>query len=447
VSRRKLLFVSSNHPAISLGGLELYVLDLYEAFRNSQEFEPIFLSRAGAPFSETTRYHAGSPFALVNEDPNQYLFYTDIIADYASYDVLFGKSPVKQVLTRFFRDFLLAQQPDVVHFQHTLFLGYDIVRVTRNTLPDVPIVYSLHEYLPICHRDGQMVRVKNNELCTGSSPRRCNECFPEISPQTFYNRQRFIQSHLSLADQLIAPSEYVRDRYVDWGIPAAKVHVEPQGFSPNGTAVDEAGGDRPRNRFAYFGQLTPYKGSDVLLEAMEALGEDFDGHLWIFGANLDRQLPEFKERFERLLSEKENVTFVGQYDRADLGRLMQSIDWVVVPSIWWETGPLTVLEAFQYGRPVICSDIGGMSEKVTDGVNGLHFRRADAEHLAEVMLQAAETPGLWEKLRAGIPPRPPRTMDEHVEALSAIYSRLIAERSQQPLSQEAKMMLEGVGNA
>ena len=58
---------------------------------------------------------------------------------------------------------------------------------------------------------------------------------------------------------------------------------------------------------------------------------------------------------------------------------MARIDWVVVPSIWWETGPLVVMEAFQYGRPVICSDIGGMSEKVTDGVNGLHFRRRDPD--------------------------------------------------------------------
>ena len=66
---------------------------------------------------------------------------------------------------------------------------------------------------------------------------------------------------------------------------------------------------------------------------------------------------------------------------------------MVVPSIWWETGPLVVMEAFQYGRPVICSDIGGMSERVTDGVNGLHFRRRDPDDLARKMQRAAETPG------------------------------------------------------
>ena len=107
---------------------------------------------------------------------------------------------------------------------------------------------------------------------------------------------------------------------------------------------------------------------------------------------------------------------------------MDGIDWVVVPSIWWETGPIVVMEAFQYGRPVICSDIGGMSEKVTDGVNGLHFRRRDPEQLADVMQRAAETPGLWDELRAGIPADPPRWMDDHVTILSDLYRRLLAER-------------------
>ena len=65
---------------------------------------------------------------------------------------------------------------------------------------------------------------------------------------------------------------------------------------------------------------------------------------------------------------------------------------------------------------MICSDIGGMSEKVTDGVNGLHFRRRDPEDLAEVMQRAAETPGLWDELRAGIPPEPAALMDDHVAA-------------------------------
>src|SRR5262249_3669984 len=152
-----------------------------------------------------------------------------------------------------------------------------------------------------------------------SSPRRCNECFPEISPQTFYMRKRFIQSHLGLVDQFIAPTDYVRDRYVDWGIPPEKVIVEPQGMMPVTDRVPDEDETRPRNRFAFFGHLNPYKGADVLLEAMDILGEDFDGPLSIFGANLEIQPIEFRERFDSLFdADAGTVTFAGPYERSRL---------------------------------------------------------------------------------------------------------------------------------
>jgi len=302
--------------------------------------------------------------------------------------------------------------------------------VIRNALGDVPIVYTMHEYLPICFNDGQLVRTMGDrELCEDATPRRCSECFPQISPQTFYMRKRFIQSHLELVDRFIAPSAYVRDRYVDWGIPARKITVEPQGMTPVSDRRPESAAARPRNRFGYFGQLTPYKGADVLLEAMEVLGADFDGHLSIFGANLEIQPPKFRRRIEALLARApDRISVPGPYDRADLPALMQRVDWVLVPSIWWETGPMVVPEAFGYGRPVICSDIGGMAEKVRDGVDGMHFRRGDANDLADAMRRAARTPGLWDRLAAGIPALPFRPMREHVEALAEIYASLLAER-------------------
>jgi glycosyltransferase involved in cell wall biosynthesis len=420
--RAKVLLISHNHWALLAGGVESYVAGVYDMLRDSTEFEPFVLARAGQPYSPADSQHPDVPLAMVGSDPNQYLLYTDV----SQFDWEFGRLREKQVLTRAFRDFLLALRPDVVHFHHTLYMGYDLIRITKNALPGTPLVYSLHEYIPICHRDGVMVRTLNEELCQEESPRRCHECFPHISPQTFYMRKRFIQSHMSLVDRFIAPTDYVRDRYVDWGIPAEKIQVEPQGMLPVTDRVSDEPEPRPRNRFAYFGQLNPYKGADVLLEAMEILGPDFDGHLTIYGANLDKQGPEFRKRFGAMLEvERPNVSFAGSYERPELGRLMSAIDWVVVPSIWWETGPIVVMEAFQYGRPVICSDIGGMSEKVTDGVNGLHFRRRDAEQLAETMQRAAETPGLWEELQAGIPAHPPRLMADHVEILSDLYRRLL----------------------
>jgi glycosyltransferase involved in cell wall biosynthesis len=419
----KVLFVSHNHPEIRPGGAEGYALDVYEGVRNAGEFETALLSRSGPPISIGTRYHEGRPITLVHDDPNQYFFYTDM----SDWDWVFQRSPKKQALTRFFREFLLEQKPDLVHFQHTLYMGYDILRVTRNTLPDVPIVYTLHEYLPICHHNGQLVRKTDGSLCDHDSPRRCHECFPRIPQQTFFMRKRFIQSQFSAVDLFVTPSAWAREQYVRWGIPEERIVHEPHGFVPARPLPDreETG---PRDRFGFFGQFTQFKGADVLLEAMDLLGEDFQGRLWIHGANLDTAATEFQDRFrEQLDGAGDRVRVVGQYERADLAKLMARVDWVVIPSIWWETGPLTVGEAFQHGRPVICSDMGGMSEKVTDGVNGLYFRRGDADDLADVMRRAASTPGLWQQLQRGIPAVP--SMAEHVKALSSLYRRLLAQRA------------------
>ena len=224
----KILFVSHNHPEIRPGGAEGYALDVYEGIREAGEFEPVLLSRSGPPISIGTRYHEGRPITLVNHDPQQYFFYTDM----SDWDWVFGRSPRKTALTRFFREFLLEQKPDIVHFQHTLYMGYDILRVTRNTLPDVPIVYTLHEYLPICHHNGQMVRTMDGSLCDHDSPRRCHECFPRIPQQTFFMRKRFIQSQMSAVDLFVTPSEGALEQYVRWGIPREQIVHEPHGFVP-----------------------------------------------------------------------------------------------------------------------------------------------------------------------------------------------------------------------
>jgi len=117
-----------------------------------------------------------------------------------------------------------------------------------------------------------------------------------------------------------------------------------------------------------------------------------------------------------------NVTIAGSYDHDDLPRLMAEIDWVVVPSRWWENSPLVIQEAFLHGKPVICSDIGGMAEKVSDGVNGLHFRVGNATSLAATLERAILTPGLWEDLHGRLPAV--YGMDDHISSLAALYADL-----------------------
>lgn len=427
-AKPKILYVSHNHPTIRPGGAEAYAYELYRAVRDGDEFEPLFLARTGPPVSISSRYHEGTLLTGVNEDPNQYFFYTDTL----EYDWLNGTPRNKAALIKYLREFLLAQRPDVVHFQHTLFFGYDMLREVRQTLGnEVPIVYTLHEFLPICHRNGQLVRTTSEKPCMTESPRRCHECFPEVSPQTFFMRKRFIQSHMSVVDRFLAPSEFLRERYLDWGLPAEKVVFEEYGRLPVMPApIPDR---RQRNRLAFFGQLSYFKGVNVLLKAMQRLQDDgVDVHLTVHGANLELQPEDFRTEFHELLeATKETVSFEGEFDHDNLPSLMADADWVVVPSVWWENSPLVIQEASQHRRPVIASDIGGMAEKVHDGVSGLHFKAGDPASLAATITRAVSTKRLWDELQRQIPPV--YAMEDHVRSVSRHYHELLVSRPEEGL--------------
>jgi glycosyltransferase involved in cell wall biosynthesis len=420
MAKQKVLYISHNHPEIRPGGAEAYALEVHEAMRDSGACESVFLARTGPPFSTAARYHEGTLLTGVHgRDPSQYFFYTEL----GDYDWFLGSTRNKPTITTHFRDFLLAQKPDVVHFQHTLFIGFEAIREVRNALPDALIVYTLHEFLPICHRHGQMLRATNDEPCMEESPRRCHECFPDIAPQEFFMRKRFVQSHMSLVDLFIAPSEFLRDRYVDWGLPAEKIRVEEYGRLQLQKPAP-VGRRKKRNRFGFFGQFSYYKGINVVLKAMNRLvEEEVDARVWLHGANLEIQPEEFQDEFNALLEGSgDSVVFAGRYDHDQLPSLMENVDWVIVPSIWWENSPLVIQESFMHGRPVICSDIGGMAEKVTNGVDGLHFRAGDPESLAKTIAQAAESPQLWRTLQGGISPI--YRMQDHVDELLSLYDGL-----------------------
>jgi glycosyltransferase involved in cell wall biosynthesis len=449
--RPTVLFVCHNHPKVRPGGAEAYALELHRHLRAGGDIESIFLAKGGPPLSTAGRAHLGTYVAPVDRHPGEYFCFTE---DW-DYDWTFGTIPHdKRLYTRHLRAFLRAVKPDIVHFHHTMFFGYDLLREVKNSVPDAPIVYTLHEFMPICHRQGQMVRVMDDEPCMEESPRRCHECYPDISPQTFYMRKRFAQSHLRLVDRFIAPSRFLGDRYADWGIPREKILVEEYGRTmPRSDAVESP--RRHRDRFAFFGQLTPFKGLQVVLEAMTLLQRDRmldddplltaleraadvargpqradDGpspRLRVYGANLDLQPGSFQSRIRDLLDRtRGSVTFVGKYDHDELPGLMADVDWVVVPSIWWENSPLVIQEAFHFGRPVICSDIGGMAEKVQHAVNGLHFRANHPPSLAAAMTHAAGDPALWARLRDGI--RPVYAMDQHAGRILSLYDALLGER-------------------
>ncbi len=418
MAKRRVLYISHDHPSIHVGGAEVFTYELYRAMRESGAFEPVLLARTVA---SGHRFRSGTPFFAVGEDPNQVLWSP------AEFDGFWMTSRRKAQYTTHFQDLLRAYRPDVVHIQQAIGLGFDLIPQIGVTLPGTPVVLTLHEFQPICHANGHMIRTGSAELCDRASPLRCHECFPDVAPAELFLRERLIKSHLARVDLFLSPSRFLLERYVEWGIPRDRIR-----FLENGRVVpatEQAEETPPAGSFGFFGQLYPDKGVLVLLEAIERLTErEVKGvHLFLNGANLENQDRDFRRRVAALLEAcGERVTVRGRYRPSELPERMREVAWVVVPSIWWENSPMVIQEAFMHRRPVICSDVGGMAEKVADGVDGLHFRVGDAAALAATLERAASSPEEWQRLRAGI--RPVYPIEDAVREHCALYDKLLEGR-------------------
>jgi glycosyltransferase involved in cell wall biosynthesis len=303
------------------------------------------------------------------------------------------------------RDF----RPDIVHLHHLLLLGAEFPHIVRRTLPNCRIVLTLHDYYPICHHDGLMVRTTGKELCHGASPDRCHACFKDIALDKFVLRERHIKSLLSTVDAFVSPSAFLKQRYVEWGLADDRIQVIPNGQPqrPRSTAVSH---ERAKPTFGYFGNLNPWKGATVLLEAAKLLiAEGFDFELRVHGA-APFQSESFVSEIDELFAQTSPVVQRrGAYRREDIAQLIQSVDCAIMPSIWWENAPLVIQEAQGQNRPVICSNIGGMAEMITDGINGLTVPPNDPLALAQAMRRMAENPDLRQSL--GENARHPDTID------------------------------------
>ncbi|QFT53789.1 glycosyltransferase family 4 protein [Microbulbifer sp. THAF38] len=380
MTEHRILIVSHGHPDHSKGGAEVAAYNLFKEYERLG-LDTVFLARSDQPS------HGGSAFSTINSD-KEILFHTHMS------DFFLFQSGCKKHVWQEFRALLERYKPTVIHFHHYIHMGLELIREVRNTLPNARIVVTLHEYLAICANNGQMVKPgKQMKLCYKSSPTDCARCFPERSAADFFLREKYIKSIFNLVDMFVSPSYFLIERYKAWGIPEEKMVMiengQPEIEAPAARQLTEGEG---RGRFAFFGQINPFKGVDVLLEAFRLLPEDIQKkvHLDIHGANLEGQTEAFQEKIHGLLEDLGDlVTLHGSYESHEIGRLMEQADWVIIPSVWWENSPMVIQEAFNHGRPLIGSDIGGMQEKILDGVTGIHFRNRSSIALSREIVKAS----------------------------------------------------------
>jgi glycosyltransferase involved in cell wall biosynthesis len=399
--RPRILFITHNHPALHPGGSEIFAYDLFKAVKHSGSVEAMFLACTNQVHRDRK---PGTSFQTVARSGDEVLLWAGHFDHFTLSQVdLHAVVPDLSA-------FLAAFKPDVVHFHHSLLIGVEMIYLVRRLLPRCRIVYTLHDYYPICANHGQMVTAGRRELCRRASPDACGKCFPDITPDRFVLREKHIKTMLSLVDRFVAPSEFLRRRYIEWGLDAAQISVIRNGRPQCEASPHRQAAGGPRDVFALFGNISPFKGTHVALEAARILQErGLAPRLHLNGGVLF-QSDDFAAEFAaRLEAARPAALHRGPYQAEDIPALMAAADWVIVPSVWWENAPLVIQEAFQHQRPVLCSDIGGMAEAVRDDIDGLHFRAGDPHSLADAMARAMSEADLWGRLAANIPAVPDMT--------------------------------------
>jgi glycosyltransferase involved in cell wall biosynthesis len=188
----------------------------------------------------------------------------------------------------------------------------------------------------------------------------------------------------------------------------------------------ELGVERSEILVGTAGRIMAQKGHKLLVEAAAML-LDLHPQLRFFIAGSGELEHPLRATINQLSWCRQRISLLG--DRTDMPDLLAAADVFVLPSLW-EGMPYALIEAMAAGKPVICANVGGMEEAVTDGENGLLVRAGDSVALASAIARLVEDPGLRKRLGEAAQ----RTVSEHFRAedklqqLARLYKALASQK-------------------
>lgn len=203
---------------------------------------------------------------------------------------------------------------------------------------------------------------------------------------------------LTRAERVVAVSGWLYDALLESGVPAAKLRLSRQGIHVDTQADIPAPrrGDTPF-RLGYVGRFDPVKGVDILIRAFLRIPRDQAIELHLFGVAKAEEGAAYLASLQDLASRDARIVFRGSLPSRDRHHELSQMHMLAVPSVWFETGPLVVLEAFAAGIPVLGSDLGGIPERVTHAESGWLVPPGDVRkwHSAIEQLLARWKAGKW----------------------------------------------------
>ena len=312
-------------------------------------------------------------------------------------------------------------RPDVVHVHNTFPLISPAIYWVADRY-GVPVVQTLHNFRLLCPQAMFLREGRVCEDCLGHLPWRgaVRGCYRGSVTQStvlagMIGIHRYIGTWRDRVTRYIALNEFCRGKFIEGGLPSDRIVVKPN-FVDFPAPLDQA-----REGLLFVGRLSPEKGVATLAEAL-ALDSAIQLAVAGSGEEADR------------IRVVPGVMMLGSLKGEEIRERMSGAVALVLPSIWYENFPRTLVEAMACSLPVIASRIGALAELVEDGVTGLLFEPGDSVDLSRKMRWAIDHPDRMREM--GVAAR--KRYDAHYTAernyiqLADIYAEAIAARSAVP---------------
>lgn len=307
---------------------------------------------------------------------------------------------------------------DLVHVVHPMRMGY-VIKFSHSI--GLPVVLTLTDFFLMCPKI--ILFTPEGELCSGNDglKKKCLEkCYDHFSSDKIERRFIEVKELFESVDYVISGTNFLikmfKNNKINSNIKLIRFGTD---YNTNHPIVKNYS-DNSAVTVGYLSTLIPHKGADVLIDAFNKANLE-NIRLKIYGHYFGEK--NYYEKLKSKVNKNSDVQFYGEYKFEELPQILDDIDIVVVPSIWWENSPLILLGALAHKIPVIVSDLGGLTEMIKDGENGFTFEAGNIESLAQVLFKIGKNPEILNELKNNII-YPPRIEEEAFE-YELIYSGLI----------------------
>lgn len=322
-----------------------------------------------------------------------------------------------------FEKYLDKIDPDIVNYHNFIGLSYGIIKPALDR--NIKTIFTPYNYHPI---DPKLYMFTDDMEKWNNTDFFANSDVPDLDRKHDLYTQRIdsARTGINSCDMVLAVSDRQAEIYNEFGI-YPEITYKVNQIHNNLSSINKKDSYKIGKplRVGFIGAVIPQKGIQTLIAACSQI-EANELELNIFGY-ID---PEYKSLLSSINVQCEMV-FHGAYSKEDFNQIANKLDVVVVPSIWEDCAPFVVQEALAMGLPVIGSDLGGISDFIEDGYNGIIYNHSNSLELRDILLDIINNPQLLYDLQSNC--SVPITFNDYLIHLSKIYDGLI---SNDPLKRE-----------